>query len=823
MINNATSFWKFIQKHPVEIPIIQRDYAQGRLGKEYIRRDFLANLKKALDDYLKDSTSVLKLDFVYGTEHNGKLYPLDGQQRLTTLWLLHWYIALKVQKLGEVGDTLTRFSYETRVSSREFCKELCTAANFEGYDGSRSIVDFIMSRTWFYSLWKQDPTIQSMLRMIGGTKINDKSGEDIIDGLEELFQDMDNETFAGYWEALTSDNAPIVFYYLPLKDFGLTDDLYIKMNARGKQLTAFENFKADLVGYIEEQAQTTKDSQWEELRENIPLKMDTEWIDLFWNSEISRVDEAYYAFLNRFFWNELFTAKKSDAEYVLTVGDGKLANGQATSSVENRNSSYTYLNKDNYDVYTGLEPYKYREITSSAGTTKEIPARLFEDLQKVLDNYKAYCKGKGKDIIPVAKWVDRFEFIPRYYDYDSKNETIKLTRLTQRQRIAFFAVCKYLKEGKADELSLRRWMRVVWNLISGEDESGNPQIRYASTVRTAIELLDRLDSHDVYRSLCQQDIKENSSLAKQYKEEKDKARQIIHEDGSLGKYEGELVKEDGTPYETWEEVIIEAENYAFFKSSIRFLFRDGNGNINWSLFDEKLKNAQEYFKKDFNPKGSGSAMNDNYRNMNLLKALISRFTKEDFDKVLWEHQTFNNRPASWMYYLLNDNILEPIHQLLYKKEDIIEPQPSDVPIIDKLANTKLLDFVRKQMPHARIREIYGYKAMYPPYGRTGIFLDAKKRDDFLLHTSGISIADNYKVPGTKFLYGWHINFTYCCQNFQWYGNDFIYLMKKNNPNEYQIKDESKKDEIGRYYCFNTKLFEKEQIIGKLDELICQCK
>ena len=73
MINNATSFWKFIQKHPVEIPIIQRDYAQGRLGKEYIRRDFLANQKKALDDYLKDDTSVLKLDFVYGTEHNGSI------------------------------------------------------------------------------------------------------------------------------------------------------------------------------------------------------------------------------------------------------------------------------------------------------------------------------------------------------------------------------------------------------------------------------------------------------------------------------------------------------------------------------------------------------------------------------------------------------------------------------------------------------------------------------------------------------------------------------------------------------------------------------
>lgn len=822
MINNATSFWKFIQKHPVEIPIIQRDYAQGRLGKEYIRRDFLANQKKALDDYLKDDTSVLKLDFVYGTEHNGKLYPLDGQQRLTTLWLLHWYIALKIQKLGEVGDTLTRFSYETRVSSREFCKELCTAANFEGYDGSTSIVDFIMSRTWFYSLWKQDPTIQSMLRMIGGTKINDKSGEDIIDGLEELFQDTDNETFAGYWEVLTSDNAPIVFYYLPLKDFGLTDDLYIKMNARGKQLTAFENFKADLVGYIEEQAQTTKGPKWEELRENIPLKMDTEWIDLFWNSEISRVDEAYYAFLNRFFWNELFTTKDSDNKYILKTGKGELANGQGTSSIENHNSSYAYLNKDNYDVYTGLEPYKYLEVTLSEGAAKEIPAQFFDDLRKVLDNYKEYKQEKSEkgNVIPVAKWVDGFEFIPRY---DSSKEAIKITGLTQRQRIAFFAVYKYLKEGKADELSLRRWMRVVWNLISGEDESGNPQIRDASTVRTAIELLDRLDSHDVYRSLCQQDIEENSSLSKQYKEEINKALQIIHVDGSLRKYEGELVKEDSTLYATWEEVIIEAENYAFFKGSIRFLFRDGNGNINWSLFDEKLKNAQAYFKKDFDPKGS--AMNDNYRNANLLKALISKFTGKNFYDVLWWwHRTFNNRPASWMYYLLNDNIREPIHQLLRGENDIIQRLPSEniaENILYQLSNTKLLDFIREKMPYAWIRNIHGHTAIYP--SSTGIFLDAQKRDDFLLHTSGISIADNYKVPGTKFLYSWHINFTYCCQNFQWYGNDFIYLMKENDPNEYQIKDESKKDEIGRYYCFNTKLFEKEQIIGKLDELICQCK
>ena len=49
MTGNKITFWSFIQKNKIEIPIIQRDYAQGRLGKEYLRQGFLANLKEALD------------------------------------------------------------------------------------------------------------------------------------------------------------------------------------------------------------------------------------------------------------------------------------------------------------------------------------------------------------------------------------------------------------------------------------------------------------------------------------------------------------------------------------------------------------------------------------------------------------------------------------------------------------------------------------------------------------------------------------------------------------------------------------------------------
>ena len=124
MNNNNTSFWQFLKNHQkIEIPIIQRDYAQGRIGKEHLRKRFLEQLKSALD------SERITLDFVYGNieDKTDAFCPIDGQQRLTTLWLLHWYIAFRREELQkkEVRDTLQKFTYETRISSREFCFQLC--------------------------------------------------------------------------------------------------------------------------------------------------------------------------------------------------------------------------------------------------------------------------------------------------------------------------------------------------------------------------------------------------------------------------------------------------------------------------------------------------------------------------------------------------------------------------------------------------------------------------------------------------------------------------------------------------------------------------
>lgn len=757
MATHKISFWNFIQQNTIEIPIIQRDYAQGRVGKEHLRASFLKELKEALD-----KKQLLKLDFVYGSVENDLLQPLDGQQRLTTLWLLHWYIALKAEKIKEESEKLKNFSYETRISSREFCKKLCEADFTQFIEGS--VVDFITQQTWFYSSWKQDPTIQAMLSMLGGTT----NEEEAKDNIEVVFKGGD---FNEYWTRLTSEEAPIVFYYQPLKDFGLSDDLYIKMNARGKQLTPFENFKADLIGYVEQQAKESE--EWKKLLDayrGIPILLDTDWMDIFWKnkSENYEIDEIYYAFLNRFFWNYY-------------VGYSK-----ETGSKIELTSVYKYLNKDNYVTYESLENYT---------DNKGIPLELFEDLQKVLNNFGKYSQDKLlKEVIPNALWETPFFFIP---EYDDKGGIIGVNQL---QRIIFFAICKYFKEGEGDENSLKRWMRVVWNLVSGEDIEGLPQIRSIDAVKIAIDYIATLDSHNVYNSLLYQNLitDKPNEFQQRWNEEIEKAKKICEDI-------------------TWEEKIIKAENYAFFRGSIRFLFRDAQGNIDWNLFEQKWENVQKYF-KDKKVGKKESAMNEAYDNSSLLKALISRFDTSQYNSVLyWWYRVFNNRPNTWSYYLLHQDITEPIHQLLLGNDKPKELQPSEdieKNTIYQLSNTGLLDFVIEKMPHSWIRWIHNHLAIYP--SGVGIFLNAKDRDDFLLKDVEISLKPEIVVGNREYLYGWDIDFKYKNYNYRWYSNDYVYLL--NDEGRCIAKQSSEGESYEeRYYCFKYNKEKVKEVLQKIKE------
>ena len=232
----------------IEIPMIQRDYAQGRKTPDVdrIRKRFLSSIYIALTE-----NKPLKLDFVYGDiDDNKVLTPLDGQQRLTTLFLLHWYIARHEDVEASKMEFLHHFSYETRFSARTFCQHLVDyTPDFAVENLSEDIID----QSWMPLDWKNDPTINAMLNM--------------LDDIHKMF----NETF-GLWPLL--EEGCIGFYFLSIKDMGLTDELYIKMNSRGKPLTEFEHFKAEWESYMQKLNADVAD--------RISRKIDLSWTDILW-------------------------------------------------------------------------------------------------------------------------------------------------------------------------------------------------------------------------------------------------------------------------------------------------------------------------------------------------------------------------------------------------------------------------------------------------------------------------------------------------------------------------------------------------------------
>ena len=91
-IGELITFHQLIdEEKTIVIPKVQRDYAYGREDKKVA--DILDGILTKILEAIRDDTSNI-LDFVYGgsfvRQHNisAGFIPLDGQQRLTTLFLL---------------------------------------------------------------------------------------------------------------------------------------------------------------------------------------------------------------------------------------------------------------------------------------------------------------------------------------------------------------------------------------------------------------------------------------------------------------------------------------------------------------------------------------------------------------------------------------------------------------------------------------------------------------------------------------------------------------------------------------------------------------
>lgn len=275
------------------VPTIQRDYAQGRDkgSNKDLCEDVRTGLIKSLYDALINDEFLL-LDYIYGTNDSNVFYPIDGQQRLTTLFLLHWYIGKK-ERINETGasefDLLRRFSYEIRDTSKEFCKSLIDIDVIFDKD---TISNQIKDSSKYHDAYGFDPTVSSMLI--------------VIDTIHNQFKEVNMPL----WDRLKK----IEFWCLSLEHFGLTDDLFVKMNARGKRLSRFDVFKSDLESNLESKIEKIEHKDGE-IWKTWKTEIDNAYLDAYWKMFRFELSERNLFRTILFYVKGLISAKNISTRY----------------------------------------------------------------------------------------------------------------------------------------------------------------------------------------------------------------------------------------------------------------------------------------------------------------------------------------------------------------------------------------------------------------------------------------------------------------------------------------------------------------------------
>ena len=803
--NNKTSLWKLLDKHEIVVPIIQRDYAQGRKGKEDLRFRFLSSLQNALDN-----GEETKLDFIYGGVENNQMMPLDGQQRLTTLWLLYWYIAFRANKLkdGEVSRRLKRFYYATRPSSTEFCRRMVD--EFSKIDDASKIEEgveeYIKNQHWYYSYYNNDPTIQAILMMIEGDCSKDEKGyKKKNNGLEQFF--VGNEsTFNVYWEQLISEACPIQFYHQDMigDDMPLVDDLYIKMNARGKQLTNFENFKAELIGYNNDfKLDIVKNENDKQFVSNL----DNSWMNIFWpykKDGYNRVDEIYYRFINQLMLN-YYLIKNTNK--IKVVNEEKDIDKTLLYSLLMDGSKFNKI-EDYEDV---LDDY-FKNMLFHTLNGIEICSKTIEkrDLNNYLKRNLSYYLS--------------FNFIPTYTDdnYDDQ-DNLPTTTLGQIPQVLFFAICRFFEKWDAEQsewqedtcLKLQDWVRFCYNI------SYNPIVNTVNGMQGALkvicEISNKLCCLDIYRSLCELESFDKISL------ESKVARDQIEEEFYKAKYQKDN--------DELKQEFIKAEKYSFFKGCIRFMLWNEGKDYVGTLFKEKYKRAQELFSNEDTLEGK-------IHNKDCFAQYLCACTK--LENIISNDNNgngcirFNNSGEAWKSMLANTSLCDVTHRFLCKqiqsKEDLINLLSENIirsDIVEKDMEIKRMNYVIETllednfMKHLEsldaivsgvlfLRKNYEW-ALYPKNAKADrkvIVLGTSRNKVLKQLSNNTEFQTPYHVEKSSLFFGWNVPFKYGDKDFIWKWN-------------HQIEYKNDNDEVNNlFFSFDT---EYNEIIEMLNGILSPIK
>lgn len=660
MIQNHT-FYDLIQKYIIEVPIIQRDYAQGRElpNVTYIREKFVASLvssvinKKALHLGFvygklegKDKQRNIQLHkqtvekLLYTVEHYANQFnidvkssintekidnsnsirfiPLDGQQRLTTLFLLYWYINMRSD--NKINVWTGNFKYNNRKSALAFFEELAKPENIEliktklGSDLNKQIQNF----TWYLSKWDFDATVSGSLVML--KQIHDE----FYKYPDFDFNDIDIQTL------------PFTLDFLDLEELNQSDELYIKMNERGKQLTDFEHFKAWLQDNFTEKKNLNplfekqiaeKDK---EFLKRFWRKLDTEWLDLFWtkiNVDYTSLDDFYFNFLKTLAINYHFSTnrEKDLPDYLKDL----LRDIRNTDSYVREKVKYIPLSRF---LIKGKNQNNEEEVIFELFSIDALKfiENTFDLLNKLNEN-ESY-----KNVInEVIKAPFTSGLIMDAYIY-KESFTLNLWDQTM-----YFAILKYFEKSTTINLEhLQDWLRILRNLIY------NTYIQNPENLYSALHSIDDFFNNNFSEKKLLSEIvlSDNFELKffnnNQFREEINKSHLIIDD--------------------RWKDSIIKLENHKYFYGQIGFIIKIADQNIN--SFEHYGAILSEIFQTDT-------------KNFLLQRALLSMGdylfqmgSNHIFCKT--ETDSLRSRNDNWRRIFSDDSKLEILKKLVLKIYEI---------------------------------------------------------------------------------------------------------------------------------------------------------
>ncbi|MEI0562988.1 DUF262 domain-containing protein [Brachyspira pulli] len=329
---NSTYKLMNLLENNLVIPEIQRDYVWG--NNETVVKRFLNNIK---------NNKKLDIGFFYSYKIYDDSYALiDGQQRITTLILLYWYLNIEKEKLQN-------FKFKVRENCNNFLIRLLKS-NKNDIENSiqnsqLNLSEKIKNSSWYLSIWNDDPTIKSMLKSL------DIINKFIEENKEyDIKNNINNITFT----CLEHNNRDI-------------ETKYILLNSRGATLTLEEQLKPIL---IEDIIDIQTKNEWLE-------KWDKDWQDILWECRYDNIYDNKYIWNAVLYWvRDIFVIEKTickkenikkdlnnlDFEYDLISISGNENKKYVLDILDWVIPTLNYINKNIEDIKKVYETENYNDL-----------------------------------------------------------------------------------------------------------------------------------------------------------------------------------------------------------------------------------------------------------------------------------------------------------------------------------------------------------------------------------------------------------------------------------------------------------------------------